>query len=201
MMESVAARSRVDLAKVGVLFLLGFGISRILLLAVAMLARWLAESSISTGQIVGYELVTFGVCVVGGGLAIRLFGPRRGGHVLLAHDRTAARSLSHSIGMWSVRLIVTAFFITWIFGAPQVDSTLGQEAVERYKTLVATGRFTEWKSFPYIRTSLSIPVLPGVILSYHEYQIAGLAGWGGWTLHSWYPGHVHKLTARMMWIS
>jgi len=201
MTEGVIAKARANVAKAGALFLLGFAISRLLLLAVVTLVRWLAESSISTGQIVGYELFSFGLCVAGGGLAIRLFGRRRGRQVLSTYDLTATRSTSHSIAVWFARLVVTAFFVTWVFGAPQVDSTLGQEAVERYKVLIARGGFTEWKSFPYVRTTLSIPVLPGIILSYHEYQVAGLAGWGGFTLHSWYPGHVHRLTERMMWIS
>jgi hypothetical protein len=102
---------------------------------------------------------------------------------------------------WVIRLVTVAYLLTWIFGAPQVQSELERLAVEKYKYLEARRHSPELQAYPYIRTSFAIPMCPGLVLSYHEYQVAGLDGWGGWTVYAWYPGHMRKLAARMTWIS
>jgi cytochrome b561 len=98
-------------------------------------------------------------------------------------------------------LIVFLLLVTWIFGAPAVQNALQEEAVEYYKSAVASNRSKIESSYPYSHVSVSLPVFPGILLSYREYQVAPLWGWGGWEVHVWYIFGSIRLISLMLWIS
>ena len=54
---------------------------------------------------------------------------------------------------------------------------------------------------PSIRFGLAFPLAPGIILVRHEYQLAGLYGWGGWELHAWYIVGTRPIFGMTQWIS
>jgi hypothetical protein len=98
-------------------------------------------------------------------------------------------------------IILLVFFgITWAFGAPMVQSELTSASIARYKMLKAENDEV-WNSHPYIKCFVAVPVALGVILTYHEYQIAPLYGAGTWNIHVWYGLGTYQLFGVGAWIS
>ena len=58
-----------------------------------------------------------------------------------------------------------------------------------------------WESHPYIKTFVSIPIAPFVVMSYHEYQLDGLYGFGGWDIQVWYLTGVKRILILPLWVS
>jgi hypothetical protein len=102
---------------------------------------------------------------------------------------------------WLLIVIVTAYIFTWVFGVPAVQTATNAAAVEKYKYEKEYRSQRVWDTHPRIRTSAAFPLLPGLIVSYHEYQVAGLYGWGGWELHVWYFTGVNSIFRLTTWIS
>lgn len=99
------------------------------------------------------------------------------------------------------RWIVAAYVLTAIFGGPAVQSESTRWAVSEYKRVKATGSPRVWDSHPYLRTYATVPVAPGVLVTYHEYQLDGLYGFGGFELSIWYIAGVRSLAAFPLWVS
>jgi hypothetical protein len=97
-------------------------------------------------------------------------------------------------------ILGTLYGVTWAFGVPQLHSDLTTSEVNEYKRLKAEGNRV-WESHPYIRFFVSIPIAPGIILSYHEYQLAGLYGEGTWDVHAWYGAGTRRLFGVGAWVS
>lgn len=98
-------------------------------------------------------------------------------------------------------LIAGAYAITAIFGSPAVQSESTRWAVSEYKTLKATESSRVFEQHPYIWTYAAVPIAPGVIVSYHEHQLDGLYGFGGFDLSIWYVVGVKSLGAIPLWLS
>jgi hypothetical protein len=96
--------------------------------------------------------------------------------------------------------IIAVYLATWAIGAPAVLTNQTSTAVEAYKKERARNSRV-WETHPRIRTTIAFPLLPGVVVSYHEYQVAGLDGWGGWQVHAWYVAGVWQVIERTHWIS
>jgi len=93
-----------------------------------------------------------------------------------------ARLLTQGIEQ-ALRAAAVAYAITAVFGAPACQTYRSQWAVAEYKRLRAAGNSHVWESHPRIATYAAIPILPAVVLEYHEYQLVGLYGFSG-------PDHV-----------
>ncbi len=106
-------------------------------------------------------------------------------------------SLSHR----AVLVIVAAYGITWALGAPRVHTDLAAAEIAQYKKLKAKGDGRVWDSHPYIQFFVTIPIAPAILLTYHEYQIAGLWGGGEWVLDAWYVMGTRRLIGMGTWIS
>jgi hypothetical protein len=102
---------------------------------------------------------------------------------------------------WLLVIIVIAYTLTWVFGVPAVQTATNADAVEKYKHEKEYRSQRVWDTHPWIRTSAAFPIFPGLVLSYHEYQVAGLYGWGGWELHVWYLTGVKSIVGLTVWIS
>jgi len=96
---------------------------------------------------------------------------------------------------WFERALIVAYVLTVAFGLPAVQTHTNVWAVAEYKRLKASGDSRVWESHPYIATYLAVPVLPGLVLAYHEYQLDGLYGFGGFQLFAWYGVGVRELWA------
>jgi hypothetical protein len=97
--------------------------------------------------------------------------------------------------------IVALYLVTWIFGAPQVHSDLASEEIAQYKTLLQRADSGVTGRHPYIASLAAFPVAPGLLLTYHEFQLAGLHGEGAWLLHVWYFTGTRKLLGFPVWMS
>jgi len=98
-------------------------------------------------------------------------------------------------------LILAGYLVTGVFGSPAAQSSNSMRAVEEFKRLKADKDVRVWSSHPYISTYATLPILPFVVMSYHEYQLSGLYGWGGWDVQLWYVAGVKRLFSLPMWIS
>ena len=102
---------------------------------------------------------------------------------------------------WLCRAVALAYLATVVFGIPATLSHQNAWAVAEYKRLRATGTSMVWDAHPYIHTYAALPVLPGLIISYHEYQLAGLYGAGTLELTVWYGAGVATIGGLPMWVS
>jgi len=93
---------------------------------------------------------------------------------------------------------VVLFFLTWIFGAPAVQSSLHEKAIGCY---LSAQKFENRATSPYVMTEVCFPVFPGILLSYHEYQVASLSGLGAWYVHVWYVTGTKSFAFLQVWIS
>ncbi len=107
-------------------------------------------------------------------------------------------------GRWRrrvVRFAIVAYLFTWAFGVPAVQTSLDTDAVEVYKHMREQFPEKVRDGHPYIKSYISLPVLPGLIVTYHERQCAVLAGFGGWRLHLWWLSGVKEVFCLRSWIS
>jgi hypothetical protein len=100
-----------------------------------------------------------------------------------------------------VRVLIASLYIaTWVVGVPVVVSNLASTEIAKYKEM-RKDENRVYESHPSIRFGLAFPVAPGLILIRHEYQLAGLYGWGGWELHAWYVVGARPIFGMTQWIS
>ena len=105
-----------------------------------------------------------------------------------------------SLSRW-IRITILALYVcTAVFGVPAVHSVLVASEVAEYKRVREEGNRV-WSVHPRIEVFFSCPVLPFVIVSYHEYQLAGLYGWGGWEVHVWYIVGARSVVRLPYWVS
>jgi hypothetical protein len=88
-----------------------------------------------------------------------------------------------------------------VFGVPAALSQQHGWAVTEYKRLRTSDSRGVWDAHPYIQSYGAVPILPGIVLSYHEYQLAGLYGFGGFELSLWYGFGAKSLGALPIWLS
>lgn len=155
------------------------------------------QSGGSAAQVITWELLRLATPLVGGavGSALALSWCGR------SREKAAPGARRRRVIAWSAVLLLACYGVTWAFGAPAVITHLTREDVKAYKSALAQGRTEVAQPFPHSSTSMAVPVVPGLVLVYHEMQVAGLWGWGGWVLCAWYPGHVRVLTTRVVWLS
>src|ERR1700720_2117308 len=76
----------------------------------------------------------------------------------------------------ALTVVVLLYVLTAVFGVPAVQTHENTWAVEEYKRDKASGNVRVWSSHPYIATYFAAPILPGLVVTYHEYQLDGLYG-------------------------
>jgi hypothetical protein len=99
-------------------------------------------------------------------------------------------------------VFLALFLLTWLFGAPAVQSSLHERAIRYYLEAQEQGRGFENRAIaPYVMTAVCFPVFPGILVSYHEYQVGPLWGSGGWYVHVWYVAGTKSFLFVQGWIS
>ncbi len=155
------------------------------------LADW-GPPLLSHGVLTLYVLALLGVPVAATWLVLQAVA-RRWKHVIGAPSKRPPRVL-----LWAV---MVGYALTAIVGIPAAQSRRDAWAVKEYKQIRASGSKRVWEAHPYIRTYVTIPILPCVILSYHEYQLDGLYGLGSFELAVWYGVGVRAAEVWPLWIS
>ena len=97
--------------------------------------------------------------------------------------------------------VVAGCVLTAVVGGPATQSQRTAWAVAEYKHLKASGSPRVWDAHPRIRTYVAVPLAPCLVLSYHEYQLDGQYGFGGFELALWYGVGVKSLGALPLWVS
>jgi hypothetical protein len=140
-----------------------------------------------------YVLIQLGVpsalAMLAWGTLRRRWGGRRPTAVPSRWKRAAAWGLA--IGYAS----------TAVFGVPAVQSDQTAWAVAEYKRVKERSPQRVFEQHPYIRSFAALPAAPGVVLSYHEYQLDGLYGLGAFELSVWYGVGTRSLGCLPLWIS
>jgi hypothetical protein len=110
-------------------------------------------------------------------------------------------SARHRWGKPLVTILIVAYLLTWMFGVPSVQSSLTNDAVAAYKKMRTSYPQEVSDGHPYVKSYVAFPVLPGLIVTYHEYQVAYLYGFGGWEWHLWYLTGAKPIFSRPRWVS
>ena len=152
----------------------------------------LAPGSIPRGSIPLFVVVTIGIPIV---LAAVLAAS--------CHRRGWLPTIPSASRWWRplVFCAVGAYLLTAVFGVPAVQTETNMWAGEEYKRLEAAGSNRVWETHPYIATYAALPVAPGIVLVYHEYQLSGLYGFGGYELFVWYAAGVKSIVTIPVWLS
>jgi len=108
------------------------------------------------------------------------------------------RSPLPSVVVWT---LLVGYVLTWMFGAPAVQSRQNTWAVQTYKEIRDRTPHKNSDLLPQVRTVASFPMIPGVLMTYHEYQVANLYGWGGWEVDLWYVAGVKSIFRLPVWFS
>lgn len=96
-----------------------------------------------------------------------------------------------------VYTLLAAYLLTAVFGTPAVQSSNAEWAIQLHASLDYEDKFDR----PYVRTYVAVPVLPFVVLSYHEYALEGLVGRGAWDVQAWYLFGVKRLVSFTTWVA
>jgi|GEM_PF-2491059 len=97
--------------------------------------------------------------------------------------------------------VLLLYGVTMVFGLPAVQTYADTWAVKEYKRDKASGNVRVWESHPYIATYFAAPILPGIVVTYHEYQLDGLYGFGGFEVYAWYGVGVSTICQLPLWLS
>ena len=116
------------------------------------------------------------------------------------------RAIRRKVGLTSLsprirNALVALYVATWACGVPMALSDLAANEIAEYKRIRAEGDTRVWDSHPRIRFNVAFPVAPCLILTRHEYQLAGLYGWGGWELHAWFIVGTRSIGGMAQWVS
>lgn len=117
-----------------------------------------------------------------------------------SHDSGASARLQWGRRM-VIRIIAAAYLFTWMFGVPLVQTSLANETVAAYKQMKVSYPQEVSDSHPYMKSYMAFPILPGLIVTYHEHQLAYLSGFGGWLVHIWYFTGAKAILAVPSWVS
>jgi hypothetical protein len=100
----------------------------------------------------------------------------------------------------AVVVVLVLYLITWTLGVPRVLTDFTSAEVAEYKRDKAEDNRV-WEVHPVIRFLVAFPVAPALVLTYHEYQVAGLDGAGSWELSLWYGASSRSLWRYSLWVS
>jgi len=85
-------------------------------------------------------------------------------------------------------LVAAGYALTAVAGVPAVHSQHAALAFAEYEGAGDPDHVRQ--TIPYVRSFVAIPVLSGVVLSYYEYKVGCLCGFGGVDLSVWYVAGV-----------
>jgi len=104
---------------------------------------------------------------------------------------------------WLWGSLAVLYALTWGLGAPAVQTALVLEELAEYKKLEpeAAAEREYWRRYPHLRVVVCVPMVPGILATFHEYRLGGQNGWGGWRVHLWYGGEVREIANSVRWVS
>jgi hypothetical protein len=99
-------------------------------------------------------------------------------------------------------IVLAMYLLTWALGGPMVQTENAQWAVDEWKKICEDpDRGGLHTGFPSMQTYITFPILPFVVVSYHEYRIWRLGAAGGWDIQLWHVTGVKRLYFLPSWRS
>jgi hypothetical protein len=92
------------------------------------------------------------------------------------------------------------YLATWIWGVPAVHTAIAKGVIRDYKEALRN-HWDVWEVHPMVHYSATYVLAPMVIVTYYDYSVASLFGWGGFTIDLWWPGGTKTITGHTSWIS
>jgi hypothetical protein len=146
-----------------------------------------------------YALILLSVPVATGLFVVRAL---RGWWPWSLSNRRGASWKRAAYGGVAVVYVLTA----WV-GAPMVQSDLTDMVIGEYRAeqhiddsgVLPYHRVL--KQNPWCRTFLNVPIVPGVVVVYHEYQASGLNGRGAFYIFLWYGTGARYVGSFQRWVS
>ena len=99
---------------------------------------------------------------------------------------------------WLSGILAGGYALTACVGVPTVQTDLTDMALREYSF---EREYRESDSPLTSRAFMAVPLLPGVVVTYYEYQAGGLNGRGGFYLYLWYGTGVRYVTRYTTWVS
>lgn len=98
--------------------------------------------------------------------------------------------------------LLALYAISWIFGAPAVQTAETRITISRYKAIASVSpTLAKDPNFPAFATHAAFPILPGVILLRQDGAAANLDGYGAWVVYVWYGFGSKRLMSYRLWVS
>ncbi len=103
--------------------------------------------------------------------------------------------------------LALAYVLTAFVGGPMVQSDLTDMVMDEFRSEVQIDEsgvlpyHRVMKGNPWCRTFVSAPVVPGLVVAYHEYQASGLNGRGAFYVVVWYGAGPRYVTSLQTWVS
>jgi len=98
-------------------------------------------------------------------------------------------------------ILGAVYLATWIWGIPAEHTRIARYVIGCYKQAREKRASEVFPAHPRLRFGASYAILPLVIVNHYEYQVAGLWGWGGFTVDLWYFGGSVTIFQWCKWIS
>ena len=109
-------------------------------------------------------------------------------------------------GKWYKRarmVLIAGYAITVVMGLPAVQTHMNDWAISEHVEITKRrAKFPGLLNYhPYVATYVALPVAPCLVLTYHEYQLDFLYGFGGFDTFLWYGWGVRRLVRIPVWWS
>lgn len=99
-------------------------------------------------------------------------------------------------------LLLVGYLLTAVFGVPAVHSSLERDVMAARVPAAASRDWSGEASRQRLRFRASIPLFPGVIVSYNEHLRAYTdCSWGGWQIHLWLGSDPREIARFTSWIT
>ncbi len=102
---------------------------------------------------------------------------------------------------YGMYVLLALYAVTWIWGIPSIHTAIAAGTIKSYKQHVRLAPDHVFARHPRLRFGASYAVLPLVTVSHYEYQVAALAGWGGFSVDVWYFTGSVTLFRWTKWVS
>lgn len=97
--------------------------------------------------------------------------------------------------------LLALYLATWIWGIPTVSTSITKNVISYYKQALKTRPSEVYESHPRLEFGASYAICPFIIITHYEYHVAGLWGWGGFTVDVWYFSGSKTIYSYKKWIS
>lgn len=98
-------------------------------------------------------------------------------------------------------LLAVCYLATVVIGIAEVHSAIAADVLARWKRAGGPSREQFVPGYPEITFKATVPVLPFIIVSRHEYVVGPLYAWSGVEFFVWFPFSARSIGRVTFWVS